>query len=331
MKRRRILGLLVLMACEGPTVPAGSWTWTQVVSGLERTILDVEYGRGIYVVVGLGGGVASSTDALTWTAHPDQFGPDDVVTGLTFAEEFGLFVAGSGDEAGLRRTIATSPDGRTWTRVATPRGEPIREVKCHGPLCVAVGDDGVILRSTDLATWEDVSFNSDPSFRWISVIQAGGEFIVTGGHEQVARSSDGLTWEVERIGIVPGMAPQCTPVGPECIDVDDIAFTGERFLVVTHPEGAVWASEDLEHWRRRETGLPMLPVHLRGLWSVFSGAGVTLVGGGGGKLAVSYDHGDTWAPQDAGFQGEDIWTITEGAGRYLVGGEDGLLALGTGH
>ncbi|HZD03262.1 MAG TPA: hypothetical protein VE173_00040 [Longimicrobiales bacterium] len=322
--RGLLLALSALLAgCRGPTAPDAVEAWEPADSRFDgTTILDAAYGNGTFVIVGLRGHVATSPDAREWTRRDGPF--DSHITGVTFSEGFGRFVAASHDDSGQGRTIAISERGRVWVRRPTPRPEPMREVTCARRVCVAVGDEGGVLRSADLLTWEDVSFTGG-GFRWISVIHARGEFVATGGREQVARSVDGRSWSVGSIGATADMDPGCT-LGPDCNDIDDISFTGTRYVAVTQPTLRVWVSADLKRWEPRITGLPELPLPFRGLWVTMSVGGVSFVGGGGGKLAASYDDGDRWQVLDPGFATDGIWALARGRGLYLVAGEGGRLA-----
>lgn len=323
---RSILAVLVFLpaaGCADPVGPVRLGDWTHVETGLDATILDAAYGDGLWVVVGLRATVATSVDGLAWT--PQDAGFDSHVTGVHYSPHHGVFIAASHDETGGSRTVATSPDGRIWTRHTTERPEPMREAVCSPSVCVAVGDEGAVLRTTDLAAWEDVSFTGG-GFRWISVIHARGIFVVSGGREQIAVSPDGREWQVRRLGLTSDIDPSCS-LAADCNDIDDVSYTGSGYLAVTHPTMGVWASADLMTWDARPAGLPVLEEQRRGLWTTLSAEGVSLVGGGGGKLAASYDGGATWERVETGPGAHDIWATAYGDGRLLVAGEDGWLMI----
>ena len=138
--------------------------------------------------------------------------------------------------------------------------------------------------------------------------------VVTGGLENIAYSQTGIagSWTVVDLG--RPILPACS-LGPTCNDVDDIVLAGRNFIAVTHPNAEVFTSQDLRIWTQRETGLAHDGT---GLWVTSFAEGVSLVGGGRGKLAASYDNGIHWFVMDSGFADDGIITLGYGAGVFLV-------------
>jgi len=101
-----------------------SWTAGTSYGGLNQDIRDVKYANGIWVAVGYGtgggvtGGIATSTDGITWTAViSNGFGSGGFGIGVAYGRDglgAGLWVA-----VGVNGSfpLATSRNGTNWTGV----------------------------------------------------------------------------------------------------------------------------------------------------------------------------------------------------------------------
>lgn len=83
-----------------------SVTWTTRTSGTVSNINTVTYGNGLYLYGGVGAALANSTDAITWSAL--TYGVATIINALIYAN--GLYVGGSSGGS-----IRTSTDTITWT------------------------------------------------------------------------------------------------------------------------------------------------------------------------------------------------------------------------
>lgn len=280
-------------------------------------MVGAAYGHGRFVIVGESGKLATSIDGVNWELGLSTFGGSSI-RNVVFAH--GQFVAVGADASLRRRTISTSPDGLAWTARIAARPETMRGAAYGDGAWIVVGDHGVIQRSVDLVSWTEVG--PARQAMWISVIYANNMFVVSGREESLAHSFDGSlgTWTMVKLGRV--LEPGCV-LSVDCNDVDDVAYTGSRFVAVTHPSAEVFMSSDLAHWATRITGLPR---DSSGLWVASHFAGVTVVAGGRGKLASSRDGGVTWMPEDAGFGDDGIIGVAQGNGILVIGGLRGRLA-----
>lgn len=128
-------------------------TWTQRRSGDGNEVYSIAYnGSDIWVAVGAGGVLASSSNGTTWTNRTSGFGSNNIYK-VAFGN--GLFVA-----VGQNGTITTSTDGITWTaRTANMGTNEIYDVIYANSLWVASGagggtaNTGGITYSTDGLTW----------------------------------------------------------------------------------------------------------------------------------------------------------------------------------
>jgi hypothetical protein len=86
----------------------------------------------------------------------------------------------------------TSVDGMSWDVVAHD-GVHLNAVAWDGAAYVAVGDGGVILRSTDGRSWEQVPSPTTADLR--DVAWGGGEYVAVGGEGVAIRSTSGVVWQ----------------------------------------------------------------------------------------------------------------------------------------
>jgi hypothetical protein len=92
------------------TSPNGT-TWTSRTNPFTggRTVFSVAFGNNVYVITADAGGIATSTDAVTWTLRTS--GTTNNLRSIVFGN--GIFVA-----VGLNNTAITSTDGITWNTAA---------------------------------------------------------------------------------------------------------------------------------------------------------------------------------------------------------------------
>ena len=175
-------------------------------------------GAGLWVAVGQGGVIAKSTDGNVWTpAATSTYGN---VGGLTsgYGVAYGkdnlggnLWVA-----VGDGGVIAKSTDGNVWTPAATVTGVSGKGGLTSGygvaygkdnlgaGLWVAVGDGGLIAKSTDGNTWTPAATSADGSKGGITDVGEGvaygkdnlgaGLWVAVGSGGLIAKSTDGNVW-----------------------------------------------------------------------------------------------------------------------------------------
>ncbi len=154
-------------------------TWTQRTSGTTQNLNAVRYSvlLNIFIAVGDGGTILTSTDAITWTAR----------TSNTTANLRGLIVLPQVFPlpAGLARivavgdggTIVTSEDGITWTARTSTVTANLR-AGGYASQFVVVGANGTILNSLDGTTWNAVTSGSTAELR--SVLAGFGVYLAVG-------------------------------------------------------------------------------------------------------------------------------------------------------
>jgi hypothetical protein len=221
--------VLALAACGGgggggdsPDVPGTHWTTSR-----ERSIgwNAVGYANGTFVAVGEDGGVARSTDGVTWTVIDTQEGEDWV----------GVAYGGSSWVAlGQGGQVATSTDGATWTH-GSPLFAPgdadataMSQLAFGGGRFVAVGDGGS-WAGGDGRTWS-------PADRGVDGIAYGNGVFVGARPDGLYLSADGAHWDL-------ALALDPTTV----LKVESVAFGGGQF-VASDFAGRTYASADGRQW-----------------------------------------------------------------------------------
>lgn len=157
-------------------------TWTTRTSGTASALYSVAYGNGLFLTGASGGGILTSTDAITWTSRTSG------TTSAFFATEYGngLYIA-----AGNAGVLVTSTDGITWTS-RTAGTATFRALTYGNGLYVAGGDSGTIRSSTDGITWTSRTSGSTSQI-W-SLTYGNGLYLYTTLGGGLHTSTDGITW-----------------------------------------------------------------------------------------------------------------------------------------
>jgi len=212
-------GGFIANSTDGNTwTPAATVTGVSGKGGITSSGRDVAYGKdnlgaGLWVAVGQGGVIAKSTDGNVWTpAATSTYGN---VGGLTsgYGVAYGkdnlggnLWVA-----VGDGGVIAKSTDGNVWTPAATVTGVSGKGGLTSGygvaygkdnlgaGLWVAVGDGGLIAKSTDGNTWTPAASKGGITSTGYGVAYGkdnlgAGLWVAVGDGGLIAKSTDGNTW-----------------------------------------------------------------------------------------------------------------------------------------
>ncbi len=129
-------------------------------SGLtsNNDIRGLAYGAGVFVAVGEGGQLSTSTNGTLWVPRTSGFGASDINAVMWSAAD-SLFIA-----CGADGKISTSPDGIVWTARTSGVATALRGViaSSFGTAMWAFGDATVILFSINGIAWNPVSFIGGP-------------------------------------------------------------------------------------------------------------------------------------------------------------------------
>jgi hypothetical protein len=150
------------------------WTPAATKGGITDYGLGVAYGKdnlgaGLWVAVGYGGLIAKSTDGNTWTPAATVSGVlgKGGITSTGRGVAYGKDASGAGlwVAVGQGEVIAKSTDGNVWTTAATSTYSNVGGITTYGlgvaygkdnlgaGLWVAVGQGGIIAKSTDGNVW----------------------------------------------------------------------------------------------------------------------------------------------------------------------------------
>jgi hypothetical protein len=239
-----------------------------------RSCYGITHGNGLFVTVGFGGTILTSTTGAAWTNQISgtTLSLQDVTCGN------GLFVAVGGEN--VTNIILTSLDGRMWTSRGSHGRYPLNSVAYGNGGFVAVGDAGVVMTSVDGISW--VLGPGTRSTR-CKIAYGNGTFVAVGystgfsmPNESVQISTNGVTWT--KVG--PAAQEQ-----PWTDDLQGAVFAGG--FVAVGGAGAILTSPDGNHWTRQQ------PITSESLYGVACGNGYYVAVGNHGTVLTS-TNGVTW-------------------------------------
>jgi hypothetical protein len=142
--------------------PARSWTKRTTSTG--ATLRSVAASPSLLVAVGDWGTVLTSPDGAIWT--PRTINPETPNRGLKAVTWDGVRFVASGNEydfsvPGWTAAVFSSPDGISWSRVYksnTAAASTLHSVCSYGQISLAVGDNGLVVKSAGDNIWTPVTF-----------------------------------------------------------------------------------------------------------------------------------------------------------------------------
>jgi len=265
-----------------------AWTQTGAASGLN----DLTAGNGSFVALGRNY-TATSPDGTNWTIR-GKVHPNDPEAAIWFKDSF----------------VVTGGDGYVgrydWRTETSSTGTPLssdsfRCLATDGESCVAVGNNGILIRTVDGEDWENVTPPpplDDPD--WTPTIMYNvkhvlGSFVATGSDDTIQVSPDGEHWTT-------------TYQEDKRTSWYSLASNGSKALLVG--TNRVSSSTNLSTW----TTLPTPPATF---FDIAYGNGVFVAVGNG--IYATAD-GVTWTP-GALPGGPYVQKITFANGRFVVATE----------
>ena len=156
---------------------------------------SVVYGGGLWVATSVGGfAIATSTDAITWTAGTLPDGADWI--DITYGK--GKFVAVSQSDSSIAQT-AYSSDGATWTLGSFIGGSKSIAYGNNRFVAIEGGYGGAnnVFYSFDGVTWTSTTIDTQ---NWQTIKYSSGTFFaVAESHDKVAMSVDGVNWSYQSL------------------------------------------------------------------------------------------------------------------------------------
>jgi len=182
-------------------------SWTLRSSGTGSYLYGAAYGNSRFVVVGASGTIRTSADnGATWV---DPFWPyippyDNWLYSIAYGWEF----AATGEYDGTPATteLLTSMDAVTWTQQNSGTTSHLFGIGYGNGTFVAVGDEGVILTSTDGVLWTTVraplTENEDLAAVAFGTVNSVDYFVAVGelGTILTSPASDLVTWTYRASG-----------------------------------------------------------------------------------------------------------------------------------
>ena len=289
-----------------PRTPVGMVDANMVAAGLSNA-LNLRFLNGRFVVADNQGRVAMSVDGLSWTASSvPGLSVNGALTAVTYGK--GLYVA-----VGHMATIATSPDGQTWTvRNRNPNTVAgnvyLFDVAFLNGQFMAVGQNGLLMTSADGLSWStgtpkvgNAITTPKPHFLGDlrSVAYGNGMYIIGGTnlsansemgsgyysfHPSLITSTDGVNW-TERADVAEGESNGLQV--PAVLSFDQLLFANGAWVALCSQKsgaavaGALFTSYDGIHWAERTP-----PNLTYGFYGVAFGNGRLVMVGGSGLGAL---------------------------------------------
>ncbi|GGP23395.1 hypothetical protein [Silvimonas iriomotensis] len=235
---------------------ASGYTWTNSAPMSAANIYGQTFNLGMYVAVGAGGAILTSSDGATWA--PQSSGTSEDLYSATYTSSLAdVYVA-----VGANGTVVTSQDGVTWKvqTSGTLTSSTLRAVAQNGAFYVAVGDNGTVMTSTNAYDWTVQTSPTSSNFYGITYDSTNSTFYAVGQGGLLMSSTNGWQWTLLNSGTSQ--------------DLYSIA-TGNSLWVAVGANGTILQSADASTW------YPQTSNTTENLYSVVYGSQFVAVGGGG--------------------------------------------------
>jgi hypothetical protein len=259
----------------------------------------------------------------TWDSVEDDFSDDPTFTGTVTANGTAYdindftFLFEDPEEGGIvtdprylasgMSAIVYSADGSAWGWPNVSQGADIANaanlygIACDGSgHCVAVGDSGTILYSTNGITWTKKTSGTTEQLN--NVTYANSTWVAVGEDGSVLSSSDGSTWTLQT-------------TFPPTARLFGVAYGNERWVVAG--QTLVQYSADLEEWT------DVMPAAAPWRDVATDGAGNWVIVGEGGMRYYSNDNASSFTAASPSIP-EHLWSVTYGNGRFIAVGQGGM-------
>ena len=216
-------------------------TWTEYSLPISDFWQDIEFGAGLFVLVGSGANAYTSPDGITWTARA-----------LANAGYHTQVVWNGSKFLAIADSIAfeTSVNGMTWVAETAPaNGNYGKSLAWNGSVWVVAkhfGDNAILSSSSGQAgTW--TSRQVPVGSNWNAIAVMGTRFCLTSsGYAGTYTSDDGITWTYHS-----GL-----PAGTNSITTDGRVFiASDQGNYYTSPDGITWTTHVLTYSGITWTGL----------------------------------------------------------------------------
>jgi photosystem II stability/assembly factor-like uncharacterized protein len=205
---------------------------------------------------------------------------------------------------GVDGIILTSSDGATWTSRNSGTKHHLYSVAYGNDTFVATGEGGIILTSSDGVMW--TLTNSGTRNYLYGVTYGNGTFVVVGYPGTILTSQDGVTWASRN----PGTNEQAM-IGVTYSN-DTFVIVGGHGTILTSPDGVAWIS--------RNSGTS------NELYGVTHGNGTFVAVGHHGSIILISTNGRSWTPKNSGVNAHEfLMGVTYGNGTFVAVGGHGTI------
>lgn len=266
-------------------------SWTTVASGTTNQLRGVSYGNGVFVTVGAGGIILTSTDRTTWT--PRTSGTTNTLNGVTYGNE--TFVV-----AGDQGVILTSTDGIIWTKRTSGITSILQNVFYINNQFIAVGYSGVILTSTDAIVWTKKIIPEAQNL--IGIAYSGSKYVAVDDYS-IFTSTDLTNW---------------TNLGYSALEeIRGIVYANCKFVII---DSYCWigTSVDGSNWDYKSSGLTF--------WAINYINGQFISAGWNKQIFTSTD-GNTWNLRYNGSSNPPLNGVTGNNNQIVAVGSNGVIMI----
>lgn len=249
------------------------------LSFVSSPVAQDAYGR-VFWTTNDGSDVPRFTDYAALQADPIPRPQTSYKLGLPIPPQPAVKVAGN------IGSLATSPDGVTWTQQTAGIGAlSLQSVRRHSNnIWMVTGPDGVVATSSDAVTW--TVQETGTTYKLYDSVYTGSLYVAVGAGGTILTSSDGATWTAQTSGTTR--------------DLYTIAYA-DGVLWVGGAKGIVLKSTNGTAWTANSGAGSAGEIFNGGdvLSSVVRGLRVVL-GGAGGILATKPNASTAWAAVKSG-------------------------------
>lgn len=288
-------------------------SWAVQPAGTGKDLTAVSYGAGAFVAAGGDRAALVSRDGSSWDSHligepPFQIGPFSA--GLVWAfDRFYATIASFRFDA--QWVTYSSTNGINWIRETNLGGDTLLDAASNGDQTVfARVDGGIETDSVTLSTnglnWTYSVVSTGAVIRTVSF--GNGLFVAGGANGALARSTNGVTWEVVR-------------GGDSNLELVSAVEGGGTYVFVG---STILSSSNLVDFSRKDGLSTGLPIPLAFLGAAY-GNGVFVVGGTGGRIVRS-TNGVDWAVA-ATVASTKFRGFAYGGGKFVAVGERGSIRI----
>ena len=127
--------------------------------------------------------------------------------------------------------MQTSVDGTVWTNQNNVSQNPINGITYGNNIFVAVGDQGTILTSSDLESWNEITTTTSYNFK--EVAYGKNKFVAVGEWGMLFVSSDNDSWTKIESGTTA--------------NINNVIYAQNKFIAIGY-DGLILTSENGDEW-----------------------------------------------------------------------------------